>query len=181
MEIGLTLPADGSAAPSSPSSATRPAPTAVYPPLSPRKSPQPTTSVPVAAPKSRPINAPAVPTSSASLVTARSGRSWRPGGDEWENGQTAFRCSAVQSEDEFVGYGIWRITSGRKYTQITSAAGFMWMPVKRPGITRDYTPKVSRQSPFPIHHKPQSIDDCHQAGTRRCPTASPSAPTAPQT
>ena len=154
METGLTFPADGSAAPSSPSSATRHAPTAAYPPLSPRKSLQPTTSAHVAAPKSRPINAPVVLTSSASLVTARSGRFWKPGAVGWENGRIAFPCSAVQSADEFGGYGIWRITSGRKYIQTTSDAGSMWMPVKRLGTIRDYTPKVSFQPSFASAPKP---------------------------
>ena len=146
--VGLTFPADGSAAPSSALSVIRHVPAAACPPRSPRKFLRPMTSAPAVAPKLRPTNAPAVPMSSAFPVTVRFGRSWRPGAVASENGRTAFRCSAVQSEDESVGYGIWRITSGRRSIQITSDAGSMWMPVRRPGTTRDYMPKVRPQSSF---------------------------------
>ena len=59
------------------------------------------------------------------------------------NGPIASPCYVVQSESVLDGYGTPRITFGQRSTLSTKRGGSMLMPVKRRGIIRGYTLKVS--------------------------------------
>ena len=144
--------ADGSAAPSSPSSTTRLAPTADPPPHSRAKCPPPTTNWPVAAARWKHINAlkAGADASSDSPAMARSGRCWKHDGAVSANGRIASPCSAAPLGVGCAGFGAQKIMSGRKYTRIISADGSTLMRVKRRGITRGCTRKVRFPSTHPL-------------------------------
>ena len=59
------------------------------------------------------------------------------------SGQIASACSAVRLAVEYDGCGMRKIMSGRRCTRNNKSDGFMLMHVKKPGINRDYTQRVS--------------------------------------
>lgn len=75
------------------------------------------------------------------------------------NGPIVSACSAALWGVESDGYGMPRTMFGPKSTPNTSSDGFMSTPVKKPGITRDSTPRD---------------------GARRCLIVSLSPPMVPQ-
>jgi hypothetical protein len=88
--------------------------------------------------------------SSASLVTVMSGGYYKPDEDVLANGPTVLACFAELLEAVFAGSGTLRTMFGLRCIQTTKSDGFMWMLVRKHGIT---------------------LASMLRVGARRCPTA----------
>lgn len=91
------------------------------------------------------------------LATVMSGLSYRRDVDGAANGPTASVCYVVPSEAASDGCGTLKIMYGPRCTRSSRNDGFMWMLARKPGITRDCTPKVS----FFLFSYELAVADCY--------------------